>query len=905
MPEGIRQPTEELVSLLLRARTVPPGTLDKVLRLLRPSLGGEPDHAVAVKLRLAQTVLSSSAADGPTALAAFEQQCDSLRRLNSSLLHPVLALLEPLSFPKRGPTNFFSASSSSSSSSGPPIPSSSDERKSLFNHDVDGSLPRPPRRTPPAAAAVSDIPQPAGSEDWVSPETEALLLQDLLFVFQGIAGRFVKYEPRSEQYLVDPALALRDPVRDTVLCLCELGWLYSKVAAYIQKAEKETKGLVVQAFGYALQLELHDYYRLLAILEAEVSKTTTGSAAAVGAGDGGGLTLLRLRAWMSEPLERLFLMARLVEGAGPLFGGALASRLHGHTRHGDQAVLNLVNRVMGAVCTPLYGMLERWILHGELHDPKEEFLIGARPGIATLSSWHEGYFLRLGMLPSYLPLALAQRVLVIGKSINFMRLCQGRAPSSGSGTAVAGTASPGSRHHLTAASTDAVSDADAAAIAAAAGSEAAALSAALQYGREAELAEVVTRIAADTDTRLLRMIEHRFGLHSHLLALKQFLLLGQGDFVICLMDIIGPELKKRANQLYRHNLTEMLEGALRGSNAQYLPSSVLDRVGVRLLEASPGDSGWEVFSLDYSVNPPLAAIVHAAALSQYRTAFHMLWRLKRVEWTLGTAWRQLLALSHTRGGFAAKLPRLRPVFHRCTLNRARMLHVVTTLSAFLMFEVLESAWQQLGERLSKAKCLDDVIRAHDAYLEGILQRSLLTRAHEGLNLQLQSMLQSILRFCALEDALVADALAALARQQAREADAEAQTKAGNWGSTGRRDPQLQDPPGSIDGVPGPFLCLIGFLHSISFLTPCPFAHSPSSFPNPSTQDTSSAGSTRRRWTTASSSTRSWPCCASRASAPATFPASSRCASTLTAFTRPTRASRHPSACRGLQSLRGE
>jgi hypothetical protein len=75
------------------------------------------------------------------------------------------------------------------------------------------------------------------------------------------------------------------------------------------------------------------------------------------------------------------------------------------------------------------------------------------------------------------------------------------------------------------------------------------------------------------------------------------------------MDEMGPELKKRANQLYRHNLTGfdiyisiipfvisiyflkgMLEGALRSSNAQFEPSYVLDRIGVRLLEPSPGNT---------------------------------------------------------------------------------------------------------------------------------------------------------------------------------------------------------------------------------------------------------------------------------------------------------------------------
>lgn len=49
-------------------------------------------------------------------------------------------------------------------------------------------------------------------------------------------------------------------------------------------------------------------------------------------------------------------------------------------------------------------------------------------------------------------------------------------------------------------------------------------------------------------------------------------------------------------------------GALRASNAQFEPSYVLDRIGIRLLEASPGDSGWEIFSLDYSIDAPLNAV---------------------------------------------------------------------------------------------------------------------------------------------------------------------------------------------------------------------------------------------------------------------------------------------------------
>ena len=73
---------------------------------------------------------------------------------------------------------------------------------------------------------------------------------------------------------------------------------------------------------------------------------------------------------------------------------------------------------------------------------------------------------------------------------------------------------------------------------------------------------------------------------------------------------------------------------MRSCNAQYEPVYVLERLGVRLLEPSPGDSGWEIFSLDYAIDPPLAAVIHASAINKYRIAFHMLWRLKRVEWSL-------------------------------------------------------------------------------------------------------------------------------------------------------------------------------------------------------------------------------------------------------------------------------
>jgi hypothetical protein len=76
-----------------------------------------------------------------------------------------------------------------------------------------------------------------------------------MLVGQGINGVHIKLDDRSQSYILDPDLIIPPPARDVVLCLCELGWLYGRVAIYLRSLEKdETRGLVAQAFGHTLQV---------------------------------------------------------------------------------------------------------------------------------------------------------------------------------------------------------------------------------------------------------------------------------------------------------------------------------------------------------------------------------------------------------------------------------------------------------------------------------------------------------------------------------------------------------------------------------------------------------------------------------------------------------------------------
>ena len=84
---------------------------------------------------------------------------------------------------------------------------------------------------------------------------------------------------------------------------------------------------------------------------------------------------------------------------------------------------------------------------------------------------------------------------------------------------------------------------------------------------------------------------------------------------LCVYTSSSPELIKPATSLYLHNLTGTLETAVRATNAQFETTDILNRLDVRMLDLSPGDHGWDVFSLHYHVTGPISTV---SGGSQYR-----------------------------------------------------------------------------------------------------------------------------------------------------------------------------------------------------------------------------------------------------------------------------------------------
>ncbi|KAK3261772.1 hypothetical protein CYMTET_29332 [Cymbomonas tetramitiformis] len=145
-----------------------------------------------------------------------------------------------------------------------------------------------------------------------------------------------------------------------------------------------------------------------------------------------------------------------------------------------------------------------------------------------------------------------------------------------------------------------------------------------------------------------------------------------------------------------------------------------------------------------------------AAMEKYFTAFNFLWLLKRVEHALSASWQvmkpnQMAALERNAEGELART--LGGALRRCQSLRYEMSHFVTNLQYYLMFEVLEASWATFEKEMAAATDLDQLIAAHNRYLDEILKKSLLERRSEQLYLKLRTIFELVLRFRGLASRL--------------------------------------------------------------------------------------------------------------------------------------------------------
>eukprot|EP01134_Creolimax_fragrantissima_P007271 CFRG7271T1 len=566
------------------------------------------------------------------------------------------------------------------------------------------------------------------------PEPE--LVRDVIYLLQGINGEFIKIkrteksaasslvysakpvEPtfsRPDDYHVEIHKAVNGPIRRLIMKqMAPVGLSYKFLDDFVNNSSKESSlgGIVYQSLLFKVRATLSAYYQLIAVLQDQFLSdsqinTLPGTSPHTPTYR---LTLKRLLVWCHTPGRQLAFVCNMVQHITPHTGGALLSALNEFTYYGDTELQSLAVDFVEASSSHLYYMMRRWVYDGELEDPFGEFFVIVNEDIQDDSDnvWKEKHDVDETLVPNFIPMETARKILQVGKSVYFIRQC---------------CADFGTIMDSVTRERDEVL---------------------FKHGHLMSMQKALDHAYSVTGARVLSLLHEKFHLGVHMRALKRYLLLAQGDFVQALMETLDAELSAPATEMHLYSLAGSIHTAKETTTAKYDDEFVINRLDVRLEAAGrEAQTGYDLFLLDYHVDGPIKVVFTGGAMHQYHRLFRQLWRLKRLERCLSSAWEDQNDISK-RFNY---ITRLYPLLHRCNILSQAMRHFVSKMQYFLMFEVLETATKRLNTSMAEAKDLDQIIDAHNRFLSDVVNNSLLGDQSTDLFDMIKSTASIILAFC--------------------------------------------------------------------------------------------------------------------------------------------------------------
>lgn len=583
--------------------------------------------------------------------------------------------------------------------------------------------------------------------------SEQDLLREVVFAFQGLNGKILVQDSDNDgRYMVSPGYAIQPSVKEMALRLTNLGWLFNRINAFCQKVAKEetAQGLVLQSFAAVLSEEVIEYYRIIAIIEQQLHFMAASDHA-----DRDDATphvsLFRLQVWTMDHFYRLKMLALLIEECKRKRGGALVNVVYRRMQTGDPQLRRCLSRVLNQVVLPIRKMLCRWIFYGEVDDPYKEFFIShsscGSAAVATDLMWHEKYGINEQLLPDFIPAAEAKKILATGKAVNLLLQATGNRLDVPGYEDLREAFEKTNVEEMFTQSTSGQRPAPVCSSVALQPSSSPSTPSSSASSAPFDFRKLLNRAFIETSSKAMKILFQDHQLLQHLTGLRQFLLLGQGDFIRHLMDLLVPELGKPAHRLQTHALNALLSQAIRATNAQFMPEAIVNRVECAFRENATGlGTGWEIFSLIYQTKGPISAILTERCMDKYALMFHHLWRAKRMEYLLTSLMKEQMFCWRR---YCRSVPCLSPVLYQIQFLMQEMTHFIKQMQYYIEFEVMECSWAEFWRKLNSAQGVDEIVEAHDAFLRLIYLRAMIDEQSLHIYHKLRSIYDCITDFQSL------------------------------------------------------------------------------------------------------------------------------------------------------------
>lgn len=651
-----------------------------------------------------------------------------------------------------------------------------------------------PHTTAPLASRISVPPLASSAPQPLQPQPlnqlsldaqEAAIIEDLLFVFMGFEGQYIRYadsyNPLEEkERLIGPPFRVLpglDPsLRDLTTSMLKMATHYMAVEAFVEVQSREQFGAVNHALCAAVRKLLKEYLVLMAQLEHQMltnpaftlhilnlhTKPTSHMLFQLYTM---GIELLKANGILEDDdsedsmddtdnLEGILESLReggnigqaglpskkICKGGSVL--GLITKRLA--SMSGDPAARTLLTTLLREASRPYMAMLNEWLHHGGIKDPHAEFLIKEQKSIKrerldqdyTDEYWEKRYTIRDSLVPPQLE-GVKDKVLLAGKYLNVVRECGGVDVSK--------------------VVEDVPTSFD-----------------------DSRFLENVNSAYAYANSSLFNLLLTTHALPARLRSLKHYFFLDRSDFFTYFLELGTSELKKPAKLVNIGKLQSLLDIVLRqpgsvaaedpykedvkvqmneigltnwlmkivnvtgldqdaatGSISNYLtpatqPSSVTDDKDI---------TGFDALVLDYAMPFPLSLVVSRVTLTRYQLLFRYLLSLRHLETLLVGSWSdhsRVLSWKHR-----SKNPQIEMWKRKAWTLRARMLVFVQQLLYYCTAEVIEPNWVSLMARLNEGnedvpqkadepaqvkRTVDELMQDHVDFLATCLKECMLTNS---------------------------------------------------------------------------------------------------------------------------------------------------------------------------------
>lgn len=608
-------------------------------------------------------------------------------------------------------------------------------------------------------------------------EQEGVILDDLLWVFMGYEGQYIRfvesYNPAEEKdRLAGPSFRILsglDPsLRDLTTSMLQMAMHYCALEAFVEVQSREEFGAINHALSATIRKLLKDYLILMAQLETQLLNNTTLTLHVLHLHTlPTGQSLLQLYSLAQELLKRNSLLEQdldesvddfdvdnileqLREGGDLVPGGMSSKRIckGGNvlglltnrlaSLSGDPAARNLLQTLLREASRPYMTMLNEWLHHGGIKDPHAEFLVKEQKGIKrerleedyTDEYWEKRYTIRDNDVPPQLE-SVRDKVLLAGKYLNVVRECGGVDISKE------------------------VKDVP-------------------KTFDDPRFLDNVNGAYAYANASLLNLLLTKNSLTTRFRSLKHYFFLDRSDFFSYFLELSASELRKPAKNVNVPKLQSLLDLVLRqpGSIAaqdpfkedvkiqmnevgltkwlmrvvsvsgfdQDNPDAAIEKYQTPAPEAPKDDEkdivGFDALELDYSVPFPLSLVISRKTVLRYQLLFRYLLSLRHLETLLVSCWQdhsKIASWTHKSSN-----PKIELWKRRAFTLRARMLVFVQQLLYFCTAEVIEPNWQNLMARVDTDgkstngkqvvnRTVDELMQDHVDFLDTCLKECMLTQ----------------------------------------------------------------------------------------------------------------------------------------------------------------------------------